>query len=47
MNGGQVSGLIEDMPTVSDLMEKMMTDAKKQIQKVNEQLILPINNIQK
>lgn len=32
MNGGQVAGLIEDIPTVQELLDGMMTDAKKHIE---------------
>ncbi|TQS72013.1 2-nitropropane dioxygenase [Ornithinibacillus gellani] len=32
MNGGQIAGLITDMPTVEELLEKMMWDAKKQLE---------------
>ncbi|MGG4154909.1 NAD(P)H-dependent flavin oxidoreductase [Peribacillus muralis] len=32
MNSGQVAGLIEDIPTVQELLDGMMIDAKKQIE---------------
>ncbi|MCK1993066.1 NAD(P)H-dependent flavin oxidoreductase [Peribacillus muralis] len=32
MNSGQVAGLIDDIPTVQELLDGMMTDAKKQIE---------------
>lgn len=31
MNGGQVSGLISDIPTVHDLLERMVKEAKEQL----------------
>ncbi|QED47683.1 NAD(P)H-dependent flavin oxidoreductase [Cytobacillus dafuensis] len=31
MNGGQISGLIQDIPTVHELMERMMDEAKHQL----------------
>lgn len=31
MNGGQVSGLIEDIPSVEELLTRMMTEAKAQL----------------
>lgn len=33
MNGGQISGLIEDIPSVKELIERMVHDAQKQLQK--------------
>lgn len=34
INGGQIAGLIDDIPTVLALLEKMMSDAKMQVQTV-------------
>ncbi|MBS4189383.1 DUF561 domain-containing protein [Bacillus sp. FJAT-49705] len=31
MNGGQISGLLQDIPTVHELMERMMEEAKHQL----------------
>lgn len=44
LNGGQVSGLIQDIPTVSELIEEMMKTAKHQVNKGLEQLnsLIPI-----
>jgi enoyl-[acyl-carrier protein] reductase II len=38
MNGGQISGLVSDIPTVEELLERMMKEAKEQIEKVNSYL---------
>lgn len=38
MNGGQISGLVSDIPTVQELVERMMREAKEQIEKVNNYL---------
>ena len=35
MNGGQIAGLITDAPSVQKLMEKIIEDAKKQLQRAN------------
>lgn len=32
MNGGQVSGLISDIPTVQELLDRMVTEAKERLQ---------------
>lgn len=32
MNSGQVAGLIDDIPTVKELLDGMMNDAKKQME---------------
>ncbi|WP_102275694.1 NAD(P)H-dependent flavin oxidoreductase [Cytobacillus massiliigabonensis] len=32
MNGGQIAGLITDIPTVQQLMDRMINDAKKQLE---------------
>lgn len=34
INGGQIAGLIEDIPTVEELMNNMMKDAKTKLQEV-------------
>jgi len=36
MNGGQVSGLIEDIPSVEELLTRMMTEAKAQLMNAME-----------
>lgn len=38
MNGGQISGLIDDIPTVEDLINRMMYEAKESINNVQLQL---------
>lgn len=38
MNGGQISGLIDDIPTVEDLINRMMYEAKERINNVQLQL---------
>ncbi len=38
MNGGQVSGLISDIPTVQELLERMVTEAKERL-KIAEALL--------
>lgn len=38
MNGGQVSGLISDLPTVKELLERMIKEAKEQLDSVSQQL---------
>src|SRR5690625_312573 len=38
INGGQVAGLIDSMPTVKELLESMMKDAKAQVNHVQEVL---------
>lgn len=35
MNGGQIAGLVSDIPTVQELLDRMMKEAKEQILKVN------------
>ncbi|MBM6619416.1 NAD(P)H-dependent flavin oxidoreductase [Bacillus suaedaesalsae] len=34
INGGQIAGLIDDVPTVEELLKKMVNEAKKQLQQV-------------
>ena len=34
---GQVTGLLHDVPTVAELMEKMVAQAKQQQEKLNDQ----------
>ncbi len=38
LNGGQVAGLIEDIPNVSELIEGMMRTARHQVETGIEQL---------
>lgn len=40
MNGGQIAGLISDIPSVADLLEQIMRDAKNQIEKIRNSLLL-------
>ncbi|GCD82243.1 NAD(P)H-dependent flavin oxidoreductase [Parageobacillus thermoglucosidasius] len=35
VNAGQIAGLIEDMPTVAELFQQMMEEAKQQLNKLN------------
>lgn len=35
MNSGQISGYIDDLPTVSDLLDSMMAEASSQIKKIS------------
>ena len=39
MNSGQVAGLINSIPTVKELLESMMEEAKGQIDKVTQNLV--------
>ncbi|KGX87651.1 NAD(P)H-dependent flavin oxidoreductase [Pontibacillus marinus] len=39
INGGQISGLLKDIPTVQELLDEMMDDVKKQIEKVHSNLM--------
>lgn len=38
INSGQVAGLISSIPTVKELMEKMITEAKEQIVKIQDEI---------
>ncbi len=38
LNGGQVAGLIDDLPTVQDLFAQMMSDANEQISRIGNSL---------
>ncbi|QHE52673.1 nitronate monooxygenase family protein [Pontibacillus sp. HMF3514] len=39
INGGQISGLLKDIPTVQELLDGMMDDVKQQIEKVHSNLM--------
>lgn len=38
INGGQISGLIQDIPSVKSLINRIIIDAKEQVQKIDKQL---------
>lgn len=38
INGGQISGLLNDIPTVQELLDGMMEEAKQQIEKIHSKL---------
>jgi len=38
INGGQIAGLIDDIPSVNDLFQKMIADAKKSIERVQSMM---------
>ncbi|MRX71844.1 DUF561 domain-containing protein [Bacillus lacus] len=39
LNGGQVSGLITDIPSVHELLERMMKEAREQLRRASEDLL--------
>lgn len=39
INGGQISGLIENIPTVQELLDGMMQEARTQVELVQQQLV--------
>jgi enoyl-[acyl-carrier protein] reductase II len=39
INAGQISGLIDNLPTVSELLESMMKEAKEQLEHLHKQFI--------
>lgn len=40
MNSGQIAGMIHDEPTVSQLLEQMMSDCRKTLKNIENQLII-------